>query len=131
MPHDQPWLDDYRLKLKAEELQRKTEEDRVFNTQNAALRAAINCPFPLRKPSDCQMCGEENCINAYQEQNKLWPEKYEEPVCHANTTSTSPAVEISPAKSGSPATIKCPAPGRPASGSSLFDLIPNDEEKAA
>ena len=130
MPHDQPWLDDYRLKLKAEELQRKTEEDRVFNTQNAALRAAINCPFPLRKPSDCQMCGEENCINAYQEQNKLWPEKYEEPVCHANTTSTSLAVEISPAASKLQNTPKFHHPGQPASGSGLFGHR-NDEEKAA
>jgi hypothetical protein len=132
MPHDSPWLNDYQLKLKADELQRKSEEDKVFNTQNAALRAAINCPLPLRKPSDCRNCGNEECVNAYKEQNKLWPENAcDEPAFPANTTSTPQAAAISPAKSRSPATTKCPAPGQPASGSGLFDLIPNDEEKAA
>lgn len=131
MPHDQPWLDDYRLKLKAEELQRKTEEDKVFNTQNAALRAAINCPLPLRKPSDCRNCGNEECVNAYKEQNKLWPEEYEEPAYHANTTSTPQAAETSSAASKLQNTPKFHHPGQPASGSGLFDLIPNDEKKAA
>lgn len=130
MPHDQPWLDDYRLKLKAEELQRKSEEDKVFNTQNAALRAAINCPLPVRKPSDCRSCGNEECINAYKEQNKLWPEKCDEPVYPANTTSTPQAAAISPAASKLPGMTKCPAPGQPATGSSLFDLLPSDEEVA-
>jgi hypothetical protein len=85
MPHDSPWLNDYQLKLKADELQRKSEEDKVFNTQNAALRAAINCPLPLRKPSDCRNCGNEECVNAYKEQNKLWPENAcDEPAFPAN-----------------------------------------------
>lgn len=130
MPHDQPWLDDYRLKLKAEELQRKSEEDKVFNTQNAALRAAINCPLPVRKPSDCRSCGNEECINAYKEQNKLWPEKCDEPVYPANTINTRQAAAISPAASKLPGMTKCPAPGQPATGSSLFDLLPSDEEVA-
>ena len=129
MPTDQPWLDDYQLKLKADELQRKSEEDKVFNTQNAALRAAINCPLPLRKPSDCRNCGNEECVNAYKEQNKLWPEEYEEPASHANTTSIPQAAAISPAASKLPGMTKCPAPGQPASGSSLFELR-NDEEEA-
>ena len=128
MPHDQPWLDDYRLKLKAEELQRKS--DKVFNTQNAALRAAINCPLPVRKPSDCRSCGNEECINAYKEQNKLWPEKCDEPVYPANTINTRQAAATSHVKSELPATAKCPAPGQPATGSSLFDLLPSDEEVA-
>ena len=130
MPHDQPWLDDYRLKLKADELQRISEEDKVFNTQNAALRAAINCPLPLRKPSDCRNCGNEECVNAYKEQNKLWPEEYEEPAYHANTTSTPQAAETSSAASKLQNTPKFHHPGQPASGSGLFGHR-NDEEKAA
>ena len=129
MPHEAPWLDDYQLKLKADELQRKSEEDKVFNTQNAALRAAINCPLPLRKPSDCRSCGNEECVNAYKEQNKLWPEEYEEPAYHANTTSTPQAAETSSAASKLQNTPKFHHPGQPASGSGLFDH--RDEEKAA
>lgn len=129
MPTDQPWLDDYQLKLKADELQRKSEEDKVFNTQNAALRAAINCPLPLRKPSDCRNCGNEECVNAYKEQNKLWPEEYEEPAYHANTTSTPQAAETSSAASKLQNTPKFHHPGQPASGSGLFGR--RDEEKAA
>ena len=132
MPTESPWLDDYQLKLKADELQRKSEEDKVFNTQNAALRAAINCPLPLRKPSDCRSCGNEECVNAYKEQNKLWPEnECDEPAFRASTISTSQAAVTSAAKSKSPVTTKCPAPGQPASGSGLFDLIPGDEENLA
>lgn len=130
MPTDQPWLDDYQLKLKADELQRISEEDKVFNTQNAALRAAINCPLPLRKPSDCRNCGNEECVNAYKEQNKLWPEEYEEPASHANTTSIPQAAAISPAASKLQNTPKFHHPGQPASGSGLFGHR-NDEEKAA
>jgi hypothetical protein len=131
MPHDSPWLDDYQLKLKADELQRKSEEDKVFNTQNAALRAAINCPLPIRTPSDCRNCGNEECVNAYKEQNKLWPEEYEEPAYHANTTSTPQAAAISPAVSRLPGMTKFPAPGQPASGSSPFDLDLSAEDEAA
>ena len=120
MPTDQPWLDDYQLKLKADELQRISEEDKVFNTQNAALRAAINCPLPLRKPSDCRNCGNEECVYAYKEQNKLWPEEYEEPAYHANTTSTPQAAETSSAASKLQNTPKFHHPGQPASGSGLF-----------
>jgi hypothetical protein len=129
MPNEKPWLDDYTTRHQMELQARWDEESRVFNIQNAALRAAINCPLPLRKPADCQMCGEESCIKAYKEQNKLWPEEYEEPAYHANTTSTPQAAAISPAKSGSPGMTKCPAPGQPASGSGLFGR--RDEEKAA
>ena len=129
MPTESPWLDDYQLKLKADELQRKSEEDKVFNTQNAALRAAINCPLPLRKPSDCRSCGNEECVNAYKEQNKLWPEEYEEPAYHANITSTPQAAAISPAASKLQNPTKCHHPGQPASGSGLFGR--RDEEKAA
>jgi wobble nucleotide-excising tRNase len=131
-PHEQPWLDDYAARHQAELQARWDSEAHVFNIQNAALRVVINeCPKPDRTPEDCRICGNENCIKAWKEQNKLWPENAcEEPACRANTTNTNQAAAISPAKSESPDTTKCPVPGPPASGSSLFDLIPNDEEVA-
>jgi len=131
MPHEQPWLDDYATRHRAELQARWDEEAKVFNIQNAAMRTVLNeCPLKLRTRKDCQACGNEACVKAYEEQNKLWPEEYEEPAYRANTTSTPQAAAISPAKSGSPGMTKCPAPGQPASGSGLFDHR-NDEEKAA
>ena len=130
MPHEAPWLDDYAARHQAELQARWDQEAIVFNIQNAAMRTVLNeCPLQLRTRQDCINCGNEACHKAYKEQNKLWPEKYEEPVCHANTTSTSPAAAISPAASRLPVMTKCPAPGLPASGSSLFGR--RDEEKAA
>lgn len=133
MPHEQPWLDDYATRHRAELQARWDEEAKVFNIQNAAMRTVLNeCPLKLRTRQDCQNCGNEACVKAYEEQNKLWPEnECDEPAFRASTISTNQAAVTSAAKSKSPDTTKCPAPGQPASGSSLFDLIPNDEEKAA
>lgn len=132
-PHEQPWLDDYAARHQAELQARWDQEAIVFNIQNAAMRTVLNeCPLQLRTRQDCINCGNEACHKAYKEQNKLWPEnECDEPAFPANTTNTRQAVAISPAKSGSPATIKCPAPGQPASGSSLFDLDLSAEDEAA
>ena len=131
-PHEQPWLDDYAARHQAELQARWDEDALVFNIQNAALRTVLNeCPLETRTPEDCNACGNENCIKAWKEQNKLWPESAcEKPAYHANTINTSQVAAISPAKSKSPVTTKCPAPGQPASGSDLFDLARNDGEAA-
>lgn len=131
MPHEAPYLDDYSVRKQADLQARWDEENEVFRIQNQALKATRDCPLKLRTRTDCQNCGNEECVKAWKEQKKLWPEEYEEPVYHANTTSIPQAAAISPAASRLPVMTKCPAPGQPASGSSLFDLILNDEEKAA
>ncbi len=75
MPHEQPWLDDYATRHRAELQARWDEEAKVFNIQNAAMRTVLNeCPLKLRTRKDCQACGNEACVKAYEEQNKLWPE---------------------------------------------------------
>lgn len=123
-PHDHPWLDDFEARQRAELQARWNQEANVFNIQNQAMKTVLReCPNPMRKPEDCATCGNEACINAWKEQNKLWgqPEDLRSPVSVACTINTRPAAAISPVKSESPATTKCPAPGQPASGSSLFD----------
>ncbi len=130
-PHEQPWLDDYAARHRAELQARWDQDSIVFGIQNAAMRTVLNeCPLPLRTRQDCLSCGNEACHKAYKEQNKLWPEKCDEPVYPANTINTRQAAATSHVKSELPATAKCPAPGQPATGSSLFDLLPNDEEVA-
>jgi hypothetical protein len=136
MPHEQPWLNDYQARHQAELQARWDEEAKIFNIQNLALKAAINCPFPIRSPEMCANCGESSCVKAWKEQQKLWQEDPEEPVYPASTTSTRPAATSSPAQSGLTAMQTSRPRGLPASGSEtdLFALINRqreDEEAAA
>lgn len=127
MPHEAHYLDDYSVRKQADLQARWDEENEVFRIQNQALKATRDCPLKLRTRTDCQNCGNEECVKAWKEQKKLWPEEYEEPVYHASTTSTPQAAETSSAASKLQNTPKFHHPGQPASGSGLFDLIPNDE----
>lgn len=131
MPHDQPWLDDYQTRHQAELQARWNEEAKVFQIQNQAMKTALaECPFELRTPETCRECGNESCIKAWKEQQKLWGDDNEEPVCHVNTTSTRQDAAPLPAQSKSEHTQTSRHPGRPASGIDLFDLM-DDQEKAA
>ncbi len=131
MPHDQPWLDDYQARHQAELQARRDEENEVFRIQNQAMRATRECPLKLRTRTDCQNCGNEECVKAWKEQNKLWPEPYEEPAYRAGTTNTRQAAATSYAKSKLQNTQKSPHPGQPASGLTLFDLMIDDEKDKA
>ncbi len=131
-PHDQPWLDDYSARQRAELQARWESEGEVFRIQNRAMQTALReCPNPMRKPEDCAACGNEACIKAWKEQNKLWdqPEDQKSPVSVASTTNMRPAAATSPAQSKSQNTPESRHLGQPAHGSGLFDLP--DKDKAA
>lgn len=136
MPYEAPYLDDYQANVQKELQKVWDDEAKIFNIQNQALRAGINCPFPMRNPEMCENCGELTCVKAWKEQQKLWQEDPEEPVYPASTTSTRPAAASSPVQSESTAMQTSRPRGLPASGSEtdLFALINRqreDEEAAA
>lgn len=137
MPHEAlPYLDDYQANVQKELQKVWDDEAKIFNTQNQALRAGINCPFPLRTKEMCENCGESTCVKAWKEQNELWPENEESPASAANTTNMHRAATASPAASGLQNTPECQRLTRPASGSSqdLFAMLARqreDEEAAA
>ena len=136
MPHEAPYLDDYSARQQADLQAKWNEEAKVFQIQNQALKAAISCPFELRTPEICRECGNETCVNAWKEQQRLWQEDPEEPVYRASITSTRQAAASSPAQSESMASQTSRPRGQPASGSEtdLFALINRqreDEEAAA
>jgi hypothetical protein len=69
-PHDQPWLDDYETRQRVELQAKWDSEGEVFRIQNQAMKTVLReCPDPLRKPENCENCGNENCIKAWKEQN--------------------------------------------------------------
>lgn len=123
MPHDKPYLDDYSVRHQADLQARWDEEAKIFNIQNQALKAAINCPFPMRNPEMCANCGELTCVKAWKEQNKLWPENEELPVSAANTTSTRQERHSSAALDGKTDSTKSPLHGRLVSGLETRDLF--------
>lgn len=123
MPHEAPHLMDYAARTQAELQKGWDKESDVFNIQNAALTAGINCPFPLRTPEHCEACGNEACVKAWKEQNKLWPENEELPVSAANTTSTHQERNSSAALDGKTDSTKSPLHGRPVSGLETRDLF--------
>ncbi len=137
MPHEKPYLDDYHVRHQAELQAQWDEHAKVFNVQNQAMRAVLNeCSYPLRTPELCRECGNENCVKAYKEQNKIWGEDQSEPASVANTANINQAARTSHAQSKSPLTQKCPDPGQPVSGSgqNLFALMARlreDEDMAA
>lgn len=136
MPHEAPYLDDYSARQQADLQARWDDEAKIFNIQNQALKAAINCPFPMRNPEMCANCGELTCVKAWKEQNELWPENEESPASAANTTNMHRAATVLPAASGLQNTPECQRLTQPASGSSqdLFAMLARqreDEEAAA
>lgn len=126
---------DHAARHRAELQKQWDEEAKVFKIQNLAIRTALNeCPLPLRTPEDCRVCGNEACVKAYQEQQKLWGEDNESPAFRAGGTST----DSRPESSKSPAQFQpcqsskqCPPPGQFVSGD-LFSFVNNqpDEEAA-
>ena len=38
---------------------------------NASLRCSAECPKKLRQQSDCDVCGNENCVQAWQKLQDL------------------------------------------------------------
>jgi hypothetical protein len=135
-PHDQPWLDDYETRQRVELQAKWDSEGEVFRIQNQAMKTVLReCPDPLRKPENCENCGNENCIKAWKEQNKLWdqPEDQKLPASAARHTDTAmqPEASKSNAATENPDTTSCQLPGPPASGSGLFDLIYSESEDEA
>jgi hypothetical protein len=131
MPHDQPWLDDYHKRHRAELQAVWTENHKIFEIQNRAIKTALSeCPFDLRTPDTCRDCGNEDCIKAYKEQNKIWGEDNEEPVSVANTANTGLAEMARNAALKLPNSPESRNPTRPASGSEpdLFTLINREDE---
>lgn len=130
-------LNDYQARQKVERQVLLDAENEVFRIQNQAMRTVLDeCPeeFQLRTPADCVRCGNENCVKAWKEQNKLWnePEDQKLPVSVANTTGTGIPARDFPLSALVEKTIQqCQPLTQHASGSNLFDRMQNDEEKAA
>lgn|GEM_PF-6684027 len=138
MPHDQPWLDDYQTSVKKKLQEKWAEDHNIFEIQNRALRAAINCPFPIRTPETCAGCGEAACINAWKGQEELWgkSEGGQLPVSAVNIVNTNPVPRSSNALDGKTDSTKSLLHGRLVSGletRDLFNYLINEieEDKAA
>lgn len=134
--HDMPYLDDYQANVQKTLQKQWSEEAKVFQIQNQAMKTVLReCPFDIRTPETCKECGNEACVKAWKEQNKLWdqPEDQKSPVSAAKHTDTAmqPEASKSNAATENPDTTSCQLPGRPASGSSLFDLIYSESEDEA
>ena len=132
MPHEYAWIDDCIANNMADlQKQRKKEQD-VIETQNRALRTAINeCPFHLRTPDTCRDCGNENCVIVWKEQNKIWVDDQSEPVSVVNTVNTKLAEMARNAGLKSPNMPEFRNHTQPASGSEpdLFTLINRESEE--
>lgn len=130
--HDMPYLDDYQANVQKTLQKQWSEEAKVFQIQNQAMKTVLReCPFDIRTPETCKECGNEACIKAWKEQNKLWdqPDDQKLPASVASTTSMRPAAAMSPAQSKSQHIPESRHLGQPAHGSGLFDLP--DKDKAA
>jgi hypothetical protein len=132
MPHEKTYLDKDPIARREAELLAKWEaEAKIFNVQNEAIRTVLaECPFEIRTAQDCQFCGNEACIKAWKEQNKLWKVTDQESLseteaaCLADTQRSAGHVARCKqhAQSRSAAESKSSdRPGDPACGSSLFD----------
>ena len=75
---------EYRAKRQQEINDKNALFDKVATIQNRAMKTALmECPKELagiRTPEICMECGNKACFEAWQDQNELWPEKYEPPV---------------------------------------------------
>jgi len=71
MPHEQPHLD-YQAECLLELEKRWQEAEKVIDIQNQAIRAALNCPNPVRTPRDCQRCRRAECVAAWVAQDGIW-----------------------------------------------------------
>lgn len=126
---------DYAARHQAELQAQWDQESQIFKTQNLALKTVLaECPLPLRTPEDCRVCGNEVCVKAYQEQQKLWGEDNESPAFRAGGTSTDSRVESSKSSARfqpCQSSKQCPPPGQFVSGD-LFSFVNNqpDEEAA-
>lgn len=125
----------YAARHRAELQKQWNEEAKVFKIQNLAIRTVLNeCPLPSRTPEDCRVCGNEACVKAYQEQQKLWGEDNESPVFHASGTNTDSRPESlkSHAQSQpSQSSKQCPPPGQFASGDPFSFVNNQPDEEAA
>lgn len=136
-PHDQHWIDDCIANNLADLHKSWKDAADIIETQNRAMRTVLNeCPFPLRTPETCQECGNEACVQAWKEQNKIWKKDSEEHAYPANAAKDHQAEGASPAASKFRNTPKFHSPIRPASGSDLdlfqqTNRLPESEEEAA
>lgn len=137
MPHEQAWIDDCVANHMADlHKDWKTAAD-IIETQNRAMRTTLNeCPFPLRTPETCQECGNEACIQAYKEQDKIWGKDQEEPASRASIAGGHPEAEASNVQSRFRNSQESRLHGQGASGiePDLFVLLARlreDEDMAA
>lgn len=75
IPDEVQPLESYQDRIKAEIEIAQRHAQHVIDTCNQAMQTSLReCPFPLRKPADCESCGNEPCIQVYKKLEKLWKE---------------------------------------------------------
>lgn len=129
MPHDAKYLDKQFSQRHALEL-KQAEEKTVEQF------AAINAVMAARRKAGCRSltcvgCGNEDCVKAAKEYQKQWPEEKQTmlnqtdhvsrvftPSANTQKRESSPSAKSQPCREPSESNH----PGRPASGSGLFDL---------
>jgi hypothetical protein len=137
MPHEQPYLDDYHARHRAELQEEWDKAAKIMETQNRAMRTVLNeCPFPLRTPETCQECGNEACVKAYKGQNEIWGEDQKEPALAVSTAGNRPGPHSLPALAEKTVSTESRHHGPPVSGiePDLFVLLARlreDEDMAA
>ena len=75
IPDEVQPLESYQDRIKAEiEINQRMAQN-VIDICNQAMRTSLReCPFPLRKPGDCEACRNEPCVKAYKKLEALWKE---------------------------------------------------------
>ena len=75
IPDEVQPLESYQDRIKAEIEIMQRRYQHVIDTCNQAMATARReCPFPLRKPGDCEACRNEPCVKAYRKLEELWKE---------------------------------------------------------
>ena len=71
-PHPQPYLDrDYAEQSQARITAHLDHAKRVEAIANARLRCSAMCPIWNHTEEDCEFCGNEECVEAWKELEKL------------------------------------------------------------